>query len=91
MVDMVYDEPLEVALDEVNEYMSIAEGPRYPQCFFNKTVNQPVRYMIGYMLFGDVYYRNLKKDKAIEYYEKALDYSPGNKVLLEKIEKAKRL
>lgn len=91
MVDMVYDEPLEVALDEVNEYMSIAEGPKYPQCFFNKTVNQPVRYMIGYMLFGDVYYRNLKKNKAIEYYEKALEYSPGNKILLEKIKKAERL
>ena len=91
MLDMVYDEPIDVSLDEVNEYMSITEGPKYPQCFFNKTVNQPVRYMIGYMLFGDVYYHNLKKDKAIEYYNKALEYSPGNKVLLEKIEKAKRL
>lgn len=91
MMDMVYDEPIDVGLDEVNEYMSITEGPKYPQCFFNKTVNQPVRYMIGYMLFGDVYYHNLKKDKAIEYYNKALEYSPGNKVLLEKIEKAKRL
>ncbi len=91
MLDMVYDEPIDVSLDEVNEYMSITEGPKYPQCFFNKTVNQPVRYMIGYMLFGDVYYHNLKKDKAIEYYNRALEYSPGNKVLLEKIEKAKRL
>lgn len=91
MLDMVYDEPIDVSLDEVNEYMSITEGPKYPQCFFNKTVNQPVRYMIGYMLFGDVYYHNLKKDKAIQYYNKALEYSPGNKVLLEKIEKAKRL
>ena len=91
MMDMVYDEPLHITLDEVNEYMSITEGPKYPQCFFNKTVNQPVRYMIGYMLFGDTYYHNLKKDKAIYYYKKALEYSPGNKVLLEKIERAKKL
>jgi len=95
MVDMMYDEPKEISLeeilDEINEYMSIAEGPRYPQCFFNKTVNRRVRYMVGYKLFGDAYYAKLKKKKALQYYNKALELSPGNPVILECIERAKKL
>lgn len=91
MVDIDYNEPDDVPLDEVNEYMSIAEGPRYPQCFFNKVVNRPVRYTIGYVMFGDVYFNYAEKEKAIHNYQKALELSPGNPVILEKIERMKRL
>jgi len=91
MVDMVFDEPEEIPLDEINEYMSIAEGPEYPQCFFNKAVNRPSRYMIGFILFGDTYYRNLDKKKALFYYDKALKLSPGNPFILSRIKKARKL
>lgn len=95
MVDMMYDEPEEVPieeiLDEINEYMSIAEGPKYPQCFFNKMVNRRIRYMVGYKLFGDVYCSRLKKKKALHYYNKALKLSPGNPVILKCMERAKKL
>ncbi|MCE1248200.1 MAG: tetratricopeptide repeat protein [Firmicutes bacterium] len=91
MPDMSFDEDLPTLIDEVNEYMSISEGPKYPQCFFNKMVNRPTRYMIGFKLYGDIYYHYLKKDKAIFYYKKALELSPDNPVLLECIKKAEKL
>ncbi len=95
MVDMMYDEPeeipLEEILDEINEYMSIAEGPKYPQCFFNKMVNRRIRYMVGYKLFGDAYYSRLKKKKALHYYNKALKLSPGNPVILKCIDRTEKL
>jgi tetratricopeptide (TPR) repeat protein len=91
MPDMSFDEDLPTLIDEVNEYMSISEGPKYPQCFFNKMVNRPTRYMIGFKLYGDIYYHNLNKEKAIFYYKKALELSPDNPILLDCIKKAEKL
>ncbi len=91
MVDMEWEGSLEDCLDEVTEFMSLAEGPKYPECFSNKMVNRRIRYILGYVMYGDVYYHFLKKKKAIEYYKKALKLSPNNPFIIEKLKKAEKL
>ncbi len=86
MVDMEWDEGIEVCIEEVNEYMSLAHGPDYPECFFNKMVNRPMRYLTGYVRFGDVYRKFGQNDRAREYYEKALKISPGNRAVMKRIQ-----
>ena len=89
MVDMEWEEGIESPLEEVNEYMSMAPGPKYPECFYNKMINRPMRYLIGYVRFGDVYRHFGKTGKALKYYRKALEISPDNPAVLKRIKMLK--
>ncbi|MCL5035711.1 MAG: tetratricopeptide repeat protein [Chloroflexi bacterium] len=61
--------------------------PAQPQCFFHNFFFRPLFKTVTYILLGDLQLKAGKKNGARKSYNKALEFSPGNPAVIERLKK----